>query len=154
VEIVKVEGLAALDSALSELPKATAKNVLKRVLVMAANKVDAAAQENAPKGETLKLEHSVIVGTRLTRSQREGGPVLQADGGFLSAAKGYVAVYIGTALSRGLFTEFGTYKDAAQMWFTRAWESTKDEALAIVSTTLGSGIEKSAARLAKKAGRL
>jgi HK97 gp10 family phage protein len=152
-EIVHISGLKELDAALSALPKATAKNVLKRTLTKAANIVDAAASENAPEN-TGKLERSVIVGTRLTRSQREGGPVMQADGSFLSASKGYVAVYVGTALGRGMFTEFGTYKDTAQMWFTRAWESTKDEALATISTTLGTEIEKSAARLAKKAGKL
>lgn len=146
---VKIEGLQALDAALAELPKATAKNVLKRTLMKGADLVEAAAQQDAPK-ETGTLDRSVVEGTRLTRSQRDDGPTLQADGSFLSAAKGYVAVFVGTAMSRGMFTEFGTFKDRPQMWFTRAWESTKNEALEVISSMLGSEIEKAADRLRRK----
>jgi hypothetical protein len=39
------------------------------------------------------------------------------------------------------------------MWFTRAWESTKTQALEIISRTLGTEIEKAAARLARKQAR-
>jgi HK97 gp10 family phage protein len=152
-ETVRIDGLRELDAALAELPKATAKNVLKRTLTKGADPVEKAAEQNAPEMSG-KLERSIIIGTRLTRSQRDGGPTLQADGSFLSAAKGYVAVHIGTSLSRGMFTEFGTFKDPAQMWFTRAWESTKNEALEIISKTLGTEIEKAAARLARKAAKL
>jgi HK97 gp10 family phage protein len=139
-EIVKVTGLKELDAALSELPKATARNVLKRSLKPAADVVDRAATANAPE-DTGKLEQSVIVGTRLTRSQARD---------VRQAGKSFAEIYIGTALGRGMFTEFGTYKDPAQMWFTRAWESTKGEALEIISKTLGTEIEKAAARLRKK----
>jgi hypothetical protein len=53
-----------------------------------------------------------------------------------------------------MFTEFGTFKDPAQMWFTRAWESTKSEALEIIAKTLGAEIGKAATRLAKKRANL
>jgi hypothetical protein len=50
-----------------------------------------------------------------------------------------------------MFTEFGTFKDRPQMWFTRAWDATQDGALITIKTELGTEIEKAAARLAKKA---
>jgi HK97 gp10 family phage protein len=139
-ETVKVTGLKELDAALSELPKATARNVLKRSLKPAADVVDREASANAPE-DTGKLEQSVIVGTKLTRSQSRD---VRRNG------KSFAEIYVGTALGRGMFTEFGTYKDPAQMWFTRAWEATKGEALEIISKTLGTEIEKAAARLRKK----
>lgn len=133
-------GWKELDAALAELPKATARNALKRTLTPAANVVQTAAQANAPE-DTGTLERSVHVGTKLTKSQ--GRDVRRAG-------KSFLEIYIGTALGRGMFTEFGTFKDPAQMWFTRAWEATKDQALQIISSTLGAEIEKSAARLRKK----
>lgn len=136
---VKLEGFRELDKALGELPKATARNVLKRTLMKAADPVEKAAQENAPQ-ETGKLERSVVVGTKLTRRQ-------QRD---IKYTKSFTEVYIGTALGRGMFTEFGTFKDHPQLWFSRAWSATQGQALEIISTTLGSEIEKAAARLAKK----
>jgi HK97 gp10 family phage protein len=136
----KLEGFKELDRALGELPKATARNVLKRTLKKAADPVAQAAQANAPH-ETGTLEHSVIVGTNLTRSQSRG---VRREG------KSFAEIYIGTSLGRGMFTEFGTFKDHPQLWFTRAWESTQAEAMAIISTTLGTEIEKAAARLARK----
>lgn len=137
--MIKLEGFRELDKALGELPKTTAKNTLVRTLKKAAVPVRDAAQENAPK-ETGDLEHHITIGTRLTRSQARDN----------RERKSFAEVYIGTNLSRGMFTNFGTFKDAAQLWFDRAWASTQGEALTIISTDLGKEIERSAARLAKK----
>lgn len=145
---VKLEGFKELDQALGKLPKSTAKNVLRRTLSRAADPVDDEASANTPK-DTGKLERSVVVGTRLTKSQRAGGAVLTGSG-FRSAAKNYVEVHIGTAMGRGMFTEFGTFKDPPQAWFRRAWDSTKGEALEIIKSDLGTEIEKAAKRYAKK----
>lgn len=142
MQTVKLSGFKELDSALGQLPKATARNTLVRTLKKAAKPVDAEASANAPQ-ETGTLETSVITGTRLTRRQKSDN----------KPTKSFAEVHIGTALGRGMFTEFGTFKDAAQMWFTRAWASTKDTALGIIKSDLGTEIEKSAARLAKKAAK-
>lgn len=147
--VVKIEGLKELQKALAELPRQTAKNTGIRTLKKGAKPIDDAASANAPE-MTGKLETSVTTGTKLTRGQQVGGARLQSDGGFRSASKNYVEVHVGTSLSRGLFTEFGTYKDPPQMWFTRAFESTQDQALRIITTELAVEIDKSAKRLAKK----
>lgn len=139
---VKIEGFAELDKALGNLPKATAKNVLKRTLTKAAKPIDEQASADAPVGPTGKLQISVITGTRLTRSQQRGA--------YLKTSNYYAEVHVGTSLSRGIFMEFGTFKDAAQPFMRPAWESHKDQALNIIKVTLGDEIKKAAKRYAKK----
>ncbi len=138
---VKLEGFRELDRALGRLPKATAKNVLRRVLKKAAQPVDDAASAAAPVN-TGVLERSVITGSQLTRSQRRGA--------VLSTSNYYAEIHIGTSLGRGMFQEFGTFKDAAQPWFRPAWEANKDAALTVIKVELGGEIEKAAKRYAKK----
>lgn len=138
---VKLEGFRELDAALGKLPKATAKNVLRRVLKKAAQPVDVDASSAAPVN-TGKLQVSVITGTQLTRSQRRGAT--------LATSNYYAEIHVGTSLGRGMFQEFGTFKDAPQPWFRPAWEANKDTALNIIKVELGGEIEKAAKRYAKK----
>lgn len=145
----RLEGFRELDHTLGQLPKATAKNTLKRVLTKAAVPVEDAAQAAAPK-DTARLERSIVVGTQLTKSQKQGSTQFIAGIGFLSAHTNVVTVHIGTVLSRGMFTNFGTFKDVPQLWFDRAWSATHAEALGIIESSLGAEIEKSAKRYAKK----
>lgn len=137
----KLEGFKELDRALGQLPKATAKNVLRRTLKKAAQPLDDDASAAAP-FLTGGLQKSVITGTRLTRSQRGGS--------YLRTSNYYAEIHVGTALSKGIFTEFGTFKDDAQPWFRPAWEANKTVALKIISTELKNEIEKAAKRYAKK----
>jgi HK97 gp10 family phage protein len=137
----KLEGFRELDAALGKLPKATAKNVLRRVLKKAAQPIDDDASAAAP-FLTGGLQKSVITGTRLTRSQRRGS--------YLQTSNYYAEIHIGTSLSKGMFQEFGTFKDAAQPWFRPAWDSNQDRALTIIKVELGGEIEKAAKRYAKK----
>lgn len=137
----KVEGLSELNAALGELPKTTAKNVLKRTLLKPAKLIDDAASSMAPK-LTGKLQISIITGTKLTRRQRSSA--------YKAGTFGVVEVHVGTALSRGLFQEFGTVKMPAHPFMRPAWEANKMKALAIIKTELGTEIEKAATRLAKK----
>jgi HK97 gp10 family phage protein len=137
----KLEGFSALDKALGQLTKATAKNVLKRTLTKAAKPIDDDASAAAPH-DTGKLETSVITGTRLTRSQ--------ARSSRLQTSNYYAEIHVGTSMGRGMFQEFGTFKDQPQPWFRPAWEANKDQALNIIKVELGGEIEKAAKRYAKK----
>ena len=137
----KLEGFAELDRALGQLPKATAKNVLRRTLKKAAKPIDDDASASAP-FLTGGLQKSIITGTQLTRSQRRFAT--------LKTSNYYAEIHIGTSLSKGIFTEFGTFKDDAQPWFRPAWEAHKEQALNIIKVELGGEIEKAAKRYAKK----
>jgi hypothetical protein len=150
---VKVAGLSDLDRALGDLPKATARAVLRRTglnalapfvaSVKAKAPIDA-DPANTPKRPPGTLRDSYHAGTRLNKSQakeaRRGG-------------KSFAEVYAGTNDPAGVQTEFGNVHQAAQPHARPAWDATQDEALAIVGTELGAEIEKAANRLAKKAAR-
>lgn len=138
----KVEWLIGSDKALAEVgTKATQKNILVRTLKKAAKPIDETASNMAPK-DTGKLEISVITGTQLTRRQR---------GSAYKAGKlGVAEVHVGTALSRGLFQEFGTYKMPASPFMRLAWDARRDEAQGIIATELWVEIKKAADRAARK----
>lgn len=141
---VKVEGLRDLDRALQELPKATQRATLRRVLKKAAKPVEESMQAKAPK-LTRDLEQSIVTGTKLTRRQaryarREG--------------KSFSEIYVGTSNPAGVPQEFGTFKESAQPFGRPAWAETQDQALKIIGDELGGEIDKSRARLARKAAKL
>lgn len=137
----RIEGFAELDRALGQLPKATQKNVLRRILRQAAKPIDDAASAKAPR-DTGQLQISIITGTQLTRSQRSSA--------YRAGKLGVVEIHVGTELSRGMFQEFGTFKDTPQPFMRPAWDANKDKALSIIKVELGGEIEKAAKRYAKK----
>jgi hypothetical protein len=141
VATVRLQGFKELERTLANLPRATAKNVGVRTLKDAARPVDEAASALAPE-DTSKLESSVVTGTRLTARQR--GRII---------SKNYVEMHIGTVLGRGMFTNFGTFKDPPQMWFDRAWAGTQGIALDIIKDRLWQNVERAATRYSKKLAR-
>ncbi len=144
MDVVKMEGFRELENALFELPKATGRNVLRRVLRMAADPVQRSWKGKAPRDEG-HLAESIIVGTRLTARQSRDA---KREG------KYFAEVHIGTADPAGMQQEFGNINHPAQPSGRPAWEGTQDEALRIISTELGGEIDKAAARLGRKAARL
>jgi HK97 gp10 family phage protein len=138
----KVEWLKGSDQALAEVgSKATQKNVLRRVLLKAAAPIDETASNMAPV-ETGKLQVSVITGTKLTGRQRSSA--------YKAGRLGVMEVHVGTAMSRGLFQEFGTYKMPASPFMRPAFDMRKGEAEQIIATELWVEIRKAADRAARK----
>jgi HK97 gp10 family phage protein len=140
---VKMEGWAELDRALGQLPKATARNTLRRVLRKAAAPVRDEMESRAPV-QSGTLKGSILVGTRLTRTQARDA---RKEG------KAFAEVHVGTADPAGVTQEFGTFRHPPQPFGVPAWEATKDKALEIIGSELGTEIEKAAARYAKKLAR-
>lgn len=142
----KVEWLIGSDKALAELgKKSTEKNVLVRTLKKAAKPIDDQASSLAPV-DTGRLQISVITGTRLTRRQRSSA--------YKSGSLGVAEVHVGTAMSRGMFQEFGTYKMGAQPFMRPAWDGNREKALQIISTELWVEIRKAADRAARKQSKV
>ena len=136
-ETFKLTGLKELEQALGQMPKATARAVGFRVL---RQPIARAARRLAPVNQG-DLVESIDVGTALARSQ-------QADKGAVAP----VEVHVGPGQNPQAITqEFGTYKEPAQPYLTPAWEAEKMNALDIVGTGLGIEVEKTAARIARKA---
>lgn len=151
--MIKVEGLAALDMALGELPKATAKNVLRRTGLAALKPFVDKVRSLAPVDEDITstpdrppgtLRDSYHASTKLNKSQTR---LAKREG------KSFVEVYAGTGDPAGVQTEFGNEHQKPQPHAIPAWEATQDAVLKIVATQLGDEIDKAAVRLARKRGR-
>lgn len=137
---VRVEGLRELERALGELPRATRKNVVTRVLKARAEPMAAAMRARAPV-EFGDLRDSIGVGTRLTRSARKS-----------HKKQSPVEVFAGPGSHPQAVTqEFGTVNHGPQAYVRPAWDAGKDGALDGIASDLGAEIGKAAARAAKKA---
>ncbi|ARQ01886.1 hypothetical protein CAK95_24400 [Pseudorhodoplanes sinuspersici] len=137
-----LEGLKDLDRALSELSKATARNVLLRTLKEEGRPIADAGEANAPK-LTGELAQSYAVGTKLTRRQKKA-----------SKKESMVEVYIGpTPHPKSVQTEFGNAHQAPEPHLRPAWDSNVGRVFDGIKKALAEQIEKARARLARKAAR-
>jgi HK97 gp10 family phage protein len=162
VATFRIEGLSELLAALEELPKATGKNVIRRILKKRAQPIADDAEARAPvyagpprkiknkrtgKEITLRpgaLKKSVKVGSKLSRRQRKAA----AD------TKSYTEIYIGPApLPQATLQEFGTSKDRPQPFMRPAWDAHKGTLLNGLKDDLWDEISRAAARLARKTAK-
>lgn len=169
--VVRVEGLAELDAALADLPKATAKNCLKRAIEKACIPIVVAAKIYSPY-RTGRLRRSIGVskikftageaGKRAFAEAMAGGATRQEAGELAAAAnagaedKGITSAVavIGPGRSRYAgMQEFGSVKNAAHPYMRPAWDGNQSNALELIKAELKTEIEKAAARLARKAAR-
>ena len=138
----RVEGLSDLIEALQELPKATGKNVLKRFLTEVGQPIADDAQNNARR-LTGALQRSFGVSQELSRRTKQQHRKESA-----------VEVFAGPgALVQAITEEFGTSRQSPHPMLRPAWDVGKGRALEGMAQKLGDGIEKSRARLARKAAR-
>lgn len=139
---VKVEGLKDLENALKQLPQANAKAVLRRTLKEAGEPIAKSARAKAPKFE-MHLSESIDVGTKLSR--RQAG---------LHKKQSPVEMFVGPGPDPAAhLDEFGSVHGPAQPFMRPAWDENKDKALDTIANLTWVEIEKTAARLAKKAAK-
>lgn len=144
---ISISGLKDLDRALGELPKTTGKATLRRVGISALQPFDKAWRANAERNRlTGALDSSGGVGTKLTR--RQARQQKRVDD------KAFVEVYAGPNNPAAVPAEFGTVDQGARPFVRPAWDATAGKTLEIVATELGTEIDKSAKRLARKAARI
>lgn len=140
---VHVEGLKELEQALQRLPKANAKAVLRRTLKEAGEPVAKTARSLAPR-EMGYLRESIDVSPKLSSRQAT-----------MNNRQSPVEMYIGPGTDpAGHLQEFGTGPGhQAQPFMRPAWDQHKNEVLDIIANRTWLEIEKTAARLAKKAAK-
>ena len=140
---VKVEGLADLERALRELPQANAKAVLRRTMKQAGEPVAKTARALVPK-EHGYLAESIDVSPKLSSRQAT-----------MNNKQSPVEMYIGPGTDpAGHLQEFGTGPGHhAQPFLRPAWDQHQTEVLDTIANLTWIEIEKTAARLAKKAAR-
>ena len=146
---VKVEGLREVDAALATLPRATGKNVLRRVALARLEPMAEDARSRAPK-HLLELKDSIAVSTKSSRYAK-----------WKSKKQNTVEAYMGPggegsghAPPQGSLQEFGTVNHGPQPFMRPAWDQGKSDLLDGIAEDLWSEIEKAGKRLAAKAARL
>lgn len=169
---MKVEGLRDLDKALGELPKATARRVLHRVLQKAAQPIADRAADLAPDDPATgspDLHTGIRVSTKLKNpaGAREFAEVMKAGGTRAEAGRAMAAarreqpgaslamMFVGpdAKLFYAHLQEFGTSHHGPQPFMRPAWDEKKLEALGIIKSTLGDEITKTAKRVAARAAK-
>lgn len=154
---IRVEGFRELERALSELPKTTGKNILRRIGRGALEPMAQIAAAKAPE-ESGALAFSIAVSEKRTARARKSTTRRVAPGVFRSDPKTSVEIAMGPAGGLGAlyyatFQEFGTINAAAQPYMRPAWDSGAGRALEYVKDNLKAEIDKAAARLARKRAR-
>lgn len=140
--VLHLDGLKELDDALTELPKATARNVLLRTLKEQGQPIAAAGEANAPRDKG-HLADSYTVGTKLSRRQKK-----------LHKKESHVELFIGpTPHPKSVQTEFGNAHQSPHPHLRPAWDGNWKRVLEGIKDSLAAQIEKARARLARKAAR-
>ena len=139
---IKVAGLREIEQALMEFPKATARNVLVRVLKKRGQIFadDMRPRVRVDKGD---LRDSIGVGTKLTKRQSK-----------LNRKQSPVEVYAGAGgLTQAVTEEFGTSDQAPHPSARPAWDATKNQMLDGITDDLKTEVEKARVRAARKAAK-
>lgn len=133
-------GARELEAALEQLPKATAKAVLRRALLKAGEPTEKLARDYAPV-RSGRLRRSLDVKTTLKKSQQ-------------GEKYGAVQAYIGASWPTGAhahLVEFGTAHSAPNPFMRPAWDATRHEVLETIKGELWDSILRASKRLALKA---
>jgi HK97 gp10 family phage protein len=130
------------------LPRATGKNVIRRVLRKSLEPILAAAKANAPVA-TGRLRESMIISSQLKRSQR----------GRQETRTG-VTMYVGSGAAGKVryaphahLVEFGTAHRSPKPFMRPAFDANKTKVIEIQQQELHTEIQKAWARLVKKRQR-
>jgi HK97 gp10 family phage protein len=161
---VSTSGFRALDQALGELPKSTARSVLVRTLKKAGKPIADEASRLAPV-DTGKLRDRIIVSARLKNKAgaaeyhaalRDGLGKAAAVSALRDARRGakgsFAEMFVGPArgvLAYAHLVEFGTVKVPPKPFMRPAWDGNKRQALDIIRRELGTEIIMAAKRLAR-----
>lgn len=153
MQSVRLSGFRELEAALAALPKATGKNVLRRVARGALEPMAILAAAKAPT-RTGRLAYSISVSEKRTRRARK--PTTKFAGGrFLASASSGIQMAMGPGAGLGTlnyatFDEFGTVDTPAFAFMRGAWDANADSALEYVKDNLWREIERTAAKRARK----
>lgn len=146
---VTVDGLSDLENTLRQLPTATQRNVLRRVLMqrgqLLADHMRALAPDDPNTPNTNDLKGSIAVGTKLgTRQARLHRKENKDD-------RDFAEVFVGAGvLPQAHLQEFGTINHGPQPFARPAWDEDQNVLLDGIADDLWKAIEKAVKRHAKK----
>jgi HK97 gp10 family phage protein len=157
VETIELSGFKELEDALRLLPKATGKNVLRRVARGALEPMANMASARAPH-RTGQLAYSITVSEKRTR-RAKGSTTRFIGGRFRADASKGIEMAMGPAggigtLMYASFDEFGTVDTPAFGYMRAAWDGGAQSALQYVIENLNIAIDTATSRFAKKQAKL
>lgn len=144
-----VTGLRDLERVLLNLPRSTAKGVVRRAMRKSAEPLRERAARLAPDNPytpPLDLNTSIAIGN----SYRGGG-----RGGARREGPREVTIYIGPTREgypQAIMMEFGTFKDRPQPYMRPAWEDEQMPMLERFADLMGSELDKTIARVRRRGG--
>lgn len=152
-EAMVLTGFKELERTLAQLPKATGKNVLRRVGKGALQPMADMAQAKAPK-RTGTLAYSIAVSEKRTKRAKKSTTKF-VNGQFRASASTGVEVAMGPSAGKGVlyyasFDEFGTVDTPAFAYMRAAWDAGFFPALEYVKDNLWAAVEKASAKFAVK----
>jgi HK97 gp10 family phage protein len=143
---MKLTGFDGLEAALDDLPKATAKNVVRRILEKRAQPFADTARQLVPMDKGHLKKSITVSSTKVAKTQRKEIKKLQNEG--------FVTMHIGPGQDPAAhLQEFGSSQHPAQPFMRPAWDQNKDDVLDGMADDLWKEIDKAAKRLAKKAAK-
>lgn len=171
---VRVDGLKECEAALAELPKATGRSVLRRVLTKRGQPIADRASQLAPDDPMSAppdLKTSIFVSTKLKNNVgksafaavlKGGGTKAEATAALRTARRAaggegsFAEVYVGPDAKHfyGTFQEFGTVHMASQPFMRPAWDEGKGAVLDGIKDDIWKEIEAAVKRRAKRQARL
>lgn len=143
---VRVEGLKHIEEALAELPKSLGKAALVRVAKRRLQPMADAARARAPE-DSGKLRQSIIVGTKQGAKRKPRS---------VQDEKAAVEVYMGPSRDgypQALPQEFGSPNNPPRGYMRGAWDQEHDDLLTGIAKDLGTEVDKTAKRYAKRQAR-
>jgi HK97 gp10 family phage protein len=148
---VSLEGFSDLDKTLGEFTKATAKGVLRRVLLKAgqpmADTMKALAPDDPGTGGG-DLKSSIAVSTKLSKRQAKSHRRKMKN------EKAFAEAFVGPGPDPAAWNqEFGNVNHGPQAFARPAWDQKQRETLDIIKSELATEIEKTAKRQARRAAR-
>lgn len=163
---VNMDELRDVNTALKQLPRATQRSVIVRVLRKHAKPMHATAQAGAPE-RTGRLKKSIVIGTRLKNDvgKAEYAAAMRAGLGKQAAMQAMrdarransggtaAVVYVGSTSPLAHLTEWGSANNRAVGWMRRAFDAHADTAFDGIATDLLAEIDKAVARRAARAAR-
>ncbi len=155
-EKFRIEGLKELDKALGELPRATGKNVLRRVARKALEPIIESAKANVHV-DSGELRDSFAVSTKLSFTQK------RLHKNMFASERSSVEMFAGAGahlrVPQGVFEEFGVKRKGKNNKSTPhpslrpAWDGGKAGVLNDIKRDLAAEIQKAALRVARKKAR-
>ena len=157
---MRMLGFKELDKALSEIPKAMSRDVLLKALKRAAEPALSQGEANAPMGATLGIVNSF--GARAMKRRRYGAEIAVGP----NAPHAHL-IEFGTKPHVTVIENKGVLSDGTHVYgvrvenkgvtpnrfWTRAWESTRNEVLSELQRYIWAELKKAAKRLGGQAAR-